>query len=313
MNLDPHAIVIVTLLSLLSAFGAAPEPEPRRLDVIKAVLAKAPKPKGGDPQREITVVLVADTKDHGPGEHDYPLWQKRWSVLLGGTQAGQAERQVNLHGPLPSGADRETPAGAPRVHVATAWQWPNEAQWKAAHLVVLFCYVGWNEQRFREVEAHLDRGRGLVLVHSATWTKPEPSPRLAALAGVGGFTQWRHGQIELKIAVDHPICLGLPARLRFTDETYWPPTPAPQPGQIRVLAASDEKKQKASAETESQPVFWTFELGKGRVFGCVLGHHNWTFDDPYFRILLLRGMAWSAGESPYRFDPLVLRGARVVP
>jgi hypothetical protein len=23
---------------------------------------------------------------------------------------------------------------------------------------------------------------------------------------------------------------------------------------------------------------------------------------------LLRGIAWSAGESPYRFDPLILRG-----
>src|SRR5690606_6796201 len=33
--------------------------------------------------------------------------------------------------------------------------------------------------------------------------------------------------------------------------------------------------------------------------------------DPYFRIMLLRGMAWAAGESPYRFDPLVLCGARV--
>jgi hypothetical protein len=31
-------------------------------------------------------------------------------------------------------------------------------------------------------------------------------------------------------------------------------------------------------------------------------------DDPYFRILLLRGMAWAAGESPYRFDELVTRG-----
>jgi type 1 glutamine amidotransferase len=42
--------------------------------------------------------------------------------------------------------------------------------------------------------------------------------------------------------------------------------------------------------------------GKGRVFGCVLGHYAATFDDPFFRILLLRGMAWAAGESPYRWD-----------
>ena len=45
-----------------------------------------------------------------------------------------------------------------------------------------------------------------------------------------------------------------------------------------------------------------------RVFGCTPGHYTWTFDDPYFRIIFLRGMAWAAGESPYRFDPLVMRG-----
>jgi type 1 glutamine amidotransferase len=36
-----------------------------------------------------------------------------------------------------------------------------------------------------------------------------------------------------------------------------------------------------------------------------LGHFTWTFDDPYFRTLLLRGIAWAGGASPYRFDPLI--------
>jgi len=58
-------------------------------------------------------------------------------------------------------------------------------------------------------------------------------------------------------------------------------------------------------------MFYTYEYGKGRVFSCILGHYTWTFDDPYSRILLLRGMAWAAGESPYRFDRLVLRGIQL--
>jgi type 1 glutamine amidotransferase len=58
-------------------------------------------------------------------------------------------------------------------------------------------------------------------------------------------------------------------------------------------------------------MFWTYETGRGRVFGCVPGHYVWTFDDPWFRLLLLRGIAWAGGGSVYRFDPLVLRGARV--
>ena len=41
---------------------------------------------------------------------------------------------------------------------------------------------------------------------------------------------------------------------------------------------------------------WTFNKGNGRVFGTVLGHYYTTFEDPLFRVLVLRGMAWAAGE-----------------
>ncbi|UCC99549.1 MAG: hypothetical protein JSW66_06625 [Phycisphaerales bacterium] len=33
-----------------------------------------------------------------------------------------------------------------------------------------------------------------------------------------------------------------------------------------------------------------------------------SFDDPYFRLILLLRMAWAAGEQLYRFDGLALRG-----
>ncbi|MGM0485231.1 MAG: ThuA domain-containing protein [Planctomycetota bacterium] len=77
---------------------------------------------------------------------------------------------------------------------------------------------------------------------------------------------------------------------------------------VTVLATSKEPVPKGSDDSSPQPIFWTSHYGKGRVFACVPGHFTWTFDDPYFRILLLRGMAWAAGESPYRFDALVTRG-----
>lgn len=44
----------------------------------------------------------------------------------------------------------------------------------------------------------------------------------------------------------------------------------------------------------------------GRVFVSIPGHYSWTFGDPLFRILLLRGIAWSAGEPVDRFNPLGL-------
>ena len=55
-------------------------------------------------------------------------------------------------------------------------------------------------------------------------------------------------------------------------------------------------------------MLWTFQRGKGRVFGSVLGHYSTTFADPLFRVLVLRGLAWSAGEPTGRFEKLVTLG-----
>jgi type 1 glutamine amidotransferase len=98
----------------------------------------------------------------------------------------------------------------------------------------------------------------------------------------------------------------LPETIHVLDEAYWPLKG--DRSKITVLATSEETISKDSEQTKPEPMFYTYEHGKGRVFSCILGHYTWTFDDPYVRILLLRGMAWAAGESPYRFDRLVLRG-----
>lgn len=67
---------------------------------IESMLALAPKSPAVNELRELNIVLLADEKDHGPNEHDYPLWQKRWLLLLGGKQAGaSSETHANLYGP----------------------------------------------------------------------------------------------------------------------------------------------------------------------------------------------------------------------
>jgi len=256
----------------------------------------------------LTIVLLADRKDHGPNEHDYPRWQTRWSLLLGGAQASD-EPAANLFGP--DRVDARVRQGAEHTRVARAWQWPDAAQWRAADLVVAYCYLAWTPGRVAEVRQYLRRGGGLVLVHSATWTKPAPSPEVAALVGVGGFQRWRHGLIELEMSSPtHPIGAGLPPTWRLDDEPNWPPTPPADAARVHTIAGSKEAVGPGETATP-QPLFWTFTLDQGRVFGCVPGHYSATFDDPYFRLLLLRGMAWAAGESPYRFDDLALRAADV--
>src|SRR5262249_40862371 len=64
-------------------------------------------------------------------------------------------------------------------------------------------------------------------------------------------------------------------------------------------------------EGKAQPLLWTRAQGKGRVFVSILGHYNWTFDDPLFRLLVLRGLCWSAGERVDRLSELATVGAGV--
>lgn len=300
-------VLAVTLVIPGRSHAAEPPVPPRRSDV-EQVLAAAhtATPPGASPC-PLEVVLLANRKDHGENEHDYPRWQARWALLLGG-EGGSDERAANLYGP-----DILEPAlkqGAAGLHVTRVEHWPTPDQWAAADLVVAYCYLPWNPTRLEEVAKFLERGGGLVLIHSATWTRPKASAEVAEVTGVGGFQRWRHGRLSLQIMnADHAICRGLPANIQWTDEPYWPPTPPVDPKRVDQLVGSLEET--GQSETALQPQFWTYRKGKGRVFGCVPGHYTWTFDDPYFRILLFRGMAWAAGEDPYRFDNLVLRGIAI--
>ena len=299
--------LVAVLAGGAPATAAEPPPPPKRSDVERALAAASEAAETS--LRPLTVVLLADEKDHGPDEHDYPLWRARWALLLGGAEAS-SEAAVNLYGP--DRVDPEQQEGAADVRVIRAHHWPDADQWAAADLVAVFGYMPWNAERLEEVERFLARGGGLVLIHSANWTRPEPSPEVAELTGSGGFQFWRHGEMEIEIvAADHPICRGLPATILWVDEPYWPPTPLIDDERLTVLAVSRERIHPEQPAEGPQPQFWAYQQGEGRVFGCVPGHYVWTFDDPYFRILLLRGMAWAAGTCPHRFDPLVLRGAAV--
>lgn len=326
--------LIFVILTTAQAQNHPNPPEPRSRSEIKSVLAKAPRIPVGRLQ-DLNIVLLAGKKDHGLHEHDYPLWQKNWALLLGGERSGSEAAQINMFGPANKVKLSQMKAGAPKVTVETAWEWPSGEQFQKADLIVAFSVVNWSKERNAELDAFLTDGGGFVVVHQSCVVADgtDLEDEVAGLIGLSwnwDYTRWRHGPMNLEIAKpDHPICLGLPKQLYFLDEAYWPLYG--DRSKVNIIATSKEAagnfalrdkdgkldfsnmqaiQQKWPEEpTKDEPMFWTQEYGKGRVYGCILGHYTWTFDDPYFRILLLRGMAWAAGESPYRFDPLVLRGA----
>ncbi|MEX0701528.1 MAG: ThuA domain-containing protein [Planctomycetales bacterium] len=301
-------IALATFCSwTLTGFAEEQQAEDDSLRQVEQMLAASPKP--ADDLTPMHVLLLADDKDHGPagnGFHDYPLWQERWALLLGGRKASAA-RQVNLVGPAV--ADPHLDDGASGVTVMTARGWATDEQFARADVIVAYCYLPWSTERMDQLRAYLKDGGGLVVVHSATWTRPRPSREVAELLGVGGFESWRHATVRLGVHDrKHPICVGMPEFMTLKDdEVYWPPVAMPKG--VTVLASAVEVKDSRGTEWNApQPQFWCYEPGAGRVFGCVPGHSAATFDDPLFRAFLLRGIAWAAGESPYRLDRLALRG-----
>ncbi|HEY2784444.1 MAG TPA: ThuA domain-containing protein [Fimbriiglobus sp.] len=256
--------------------GTVRRPKPRTVAEVKAILAGAPNPPLKI--KPLRVLLVAGAKDHGKGEHDYPAWQKTWTKLL---------------------------AGGEKLDVATAWEWPADAEFQKADVVVFFQHGDWDAKRAAAIDAYLERGGGLVYIHWAVdgRTNVADFAKRIGLASHGGNIKYRHGSLDLALpnGNKHPILRNF-TKLQLVDESYWMLT-----GDLpkdRVLATQIEDK-------EPRPLFWTVEHGRGRVFVSIPGHFSWTFDDPLFRTLIFRGIAWTAKEPVDRFNDLVWNGADV--
>ncbi len=270
-----------------------PAPPARTRAEVESIL-NAPRLAAGSPAnssstqpttapKKLNILLVAGPKDHGLSEHDYPLWQQRWTTLLSLDDS---------------------------VTVDQANPWPTKQQWQKSDVVVVYSSnPAFNAETAKDLDAHLAKGGGLVYLHFAV-NGNNDVPALAARIGLAwksGSATFRHGPVDLTLPdLAHPITRGFPSHISFLDETYWSLTGDEK--NIHLLASSIE----AGAP---RPLIWTVEkphgLPNGRVVVSILGHFTWTFDDPLYRLLILRGIAWSANSDPYRLDHLATIGARV--
>jgi putative heme-binding domain-containing protein len=248
------------------------EPPKRKTASTKALLSRLAKEKAtGGAERQLLLVLVASKQDHGAGQHDYPNWQTNWSRLLSDPKAKRTAE--------------------------SAWEWPTPAQFDSASAIVFYFWNHkWTPERLAQVDAFLGRGGGIVLIHSAVISDSEPEV-LAERIGLSAHpkrTGYRHMPFELRLADrEHPITRDLPERIDLLDEPYWPLIG--DTNNVRVLASS-------KVDGETRPLIWAQEKGKGRIFASVPGHYTWTLNDPWFRLVLLRGIAWAAGENPARLQ-----------
>src|SRR5262249_10879781 len=174
---------------------SGPPPAPRTRTEVRAILEGAAEPLAK--LRPIRIVLVAGRKDHGPGEHDYPAWQKAWKELL---------------------------SAADEIDVSTAWDWPAADDLKTADVLVFYQQGTWTADRARDIDAFLKRGGGLVYLHYAV-DGGKDAPGFAqriGLAWEGGRSKFRHGPLELGFETGnhHPIGRNF-GKVKFVDESYW--------------------------------------------------------------------------------------------
>ncbi len=199
------------------------------------------------------MVLVAGPKDHGPGEHDYPAWLKAWGELL---------------------------AAGDNIEVVTAMNWPAKEEFQKADAMVFFRPRRLGRQARRR-RRRLPRTRWRVGVPALGRGRAE------GLAGLRASVSAQHGVRARSSATarwtstsrlaKHPITRNFD-KLKLVDESYWQLTGDLPKERVLGWASEDEKPQ---------PLFWSLEQGKGRVFVSIPGHYSWTFDDPLFRVLLL--------------------------
>ena len=261
-----------------------PSPRLRRRSEVNAVLGRPSDQTSvsriasstAEPLKPLNILLVAGKKDHGPGEHDYPAWLHMWSNLM-------------------SAADQTT--------LTTAMEWPTEEQLQSADTLVFFQKGRWTAERAVAIDRHLAKGGGLVYIHwgiEAGRDAPLFAQRIG-LASNSATTKYRHGDVELLFQATHEITRNF-EKFELHDESYW--NLHGDSKRIQLLGTAVE-------DGEVHPQFWTMESNGGRVFVSIPGHYSSTFDDPLYRVLLLRGIAWSSRESVDRFNDLVLLGVRV--
>lgn len=196
----------------------------------------------------------------------------------------------------------------------------------AYDLVILNYFDGrkaqlrWGERSDQALLDYVRSGKGLVIYHFSVaafdgWTEFEK------LSGGNWRPNNGHHSARHDFRVDvrdseHPITNGLAKSFpQPNDELYanlrWQPA-----GKYHVLATAwddhslynGKAKQPTPGAGLDQPMLWTVDYGKGRVFVTALGHDPASVATPAFAGTFTRGAEWAATGSVTIPPPGELRG-----
>ena len=188
----------------------------------------------------------------------------------------------------------------------------------------------WTEEVKRNFQNYVSKGGGLVIVHAAnnSWGNWPVYNKIIGLGGWGGRNTQSgpyiyyneagvlvrdtsegncgsHGpQYEFVLetrATDHPIMKGLPTKWLHTKDELYDRLRGPAEN-LTVLATaySDVEKngppwnKEVTGTGRHEPMLFTIDYGKGRIFHTVLGHMDYSMECVGFITTLQRGTEWAA-------------------
>jgi type 1 glutamine amidotransferase len=244
--------------------------------------------------RDIQILWLSGPEDHRGGEHDYIRIKELFVPML---------------------------KAIPRVTVDEAFGFPTKAQFDQADLLIQYLHLPQlSDQQFQNYQNFVDQGGSVVSIHESCIMRPvEDAEKLAGCIGcswkgnrTSKWSKFGHSH-PLFLKTKHPAFAGLPNSVKLNDESYWNLLSRYNVEVIGAVApASLSKETNFQKILENKDVrtqaFWAYTSGKGRVFGTTTGHFTYTYYDPIYRLLLLRGIAWSLNEDPAPFMPIVFEG-----
>src|SRR5215831_6382257 len=179
----------------------------------------------------------------------------------------------------------------------------------------------WTEQTRNLLLDFVRSGKGLVVYHHST-TAFKDWPEYARLCGGNYYGNAQHADIH-DFTVDfvdheHPITRGLARSfVESQDELYANMAMQPQ-GTYHVLATAwddhslyhGKSKAPLIGPGNNEPIMWTVEAGKGRVFATMIGHSAKAAQSAGFRATFTRGVEWAATGSVTQPVPPEMADAR---